>query len=61
MDSDVDGGNGASTTGLVTFTSGQTDLTWYAGLYKCVQIGERVWYDVDRMMFRIKQKMVSTV
>ncbi|MBK7788266.1 MAG: DUF11 domain-containing protein, partial [Saprospiraceae bacterium] len=48
VDSDVDGGNGAGTTGLVTFTSGQTDLTWYAGLYKCVQIGERVWYDVDK-------------
>ncbi|HRD05950.1 MAG TPA: SdrD B-like domain-containing protein, partial [Saprospiraceae bacterium] len=48
VDSDVDGAFGPGTTGLITFNAGQVDLSWNAGLYKCVEIGEKVWYDVDK-------------
>ncbi len=48
VDSDVDGAFGAGTTGLITFNAGQVDLSWNAGLYRCVEIGEKVWYDVDK-------------
>ena len=47
-DSDVDGSNGAFTTVTTTLSPGETDLTWDAGFYRCVPMGELVWYDVNQ-------------
>ncbi|WP_322510765.1 SdrD B-like domain-containing protein, partial [Chloroflexus sp.] len=44
-DSDPDRTTGA--TGLITLVAGQTDLTWDAGLYQLVNLGNRVWNDVN--------------
>ena len=45
VDSDVTGANGANTTDLFYLTGGETNLTIDAGFYRCVRIGENVWYD----------------
>ncbi|WP_322511357.1 SdrD B-like domain-containing protein, partial [Chloroflexus sp.] len=42
-DSDVNPSSGSTTT--FTLTSGQTDLTWDAGLYVPASVGNRVWHD----------------
>ncbi|MGC8951420.1 SdrD B-like domain-containing protein, partial [Chloroflexus sp.] len=42
-DSDIDPVTGATTT--FSLTSGTTDLTWDAGLYKPATLGNRVWHD----------------
>jgi uncharacterized repeat protein (TIGR01451 family) len=47
IDSDVDGSNGLGTTSLITLPANTVDLSWDAGLYRCAQIGELVWYDVN--------------
>ncbi|MBK8671153.1 MAG: T9SS type A sorting domain-containing protein [Saprospiraceae bacterium] len=46
-DSDVSGGNGPGTTATTYLVSGERDLTWNAGYYKCVPIGDLVWYDIN--------------
>ena len=48
VDSDADRRFGPGTTGLITFNAGQVDLSWNAGLYKCVEIGEKFGTDGDR-------------
>jgi uncharacterized repeat protein (TIGR01451 family) len=47
LDSDVTGGFGPGTTGLINLSAGENDLTWDAGYFKCVPIGDIVWYDSD--------------
>ncbi|WP_322494448.1 SdrD B-like domain-containing protein, partial [Chloroflexus sp.] len=44
-DSDPDRTNGA--TALITLVAGQNDQTWDAGLYQLVNLGNRVWNDVN--------------
>jgi hypothetical protein len=46
-DSDVDGSNGTSTTTVFHLGSGETDLKWDAGYYKCADIGSLVWCDYE--------------
>jgi len=46
-DSDIDGSNGPGTTGTIKIIAGQIDDTWDAGFYKCVPIGDLVWYDLN--------------
>ncbi|MBC7884077.1 MAG: T9SS type A sorting domain-containing protein, partial [Saprospiraceae bacterium] len=48
IDSDVDGSNGPGTTPITTLTPGERDLSWDAGLYRCVPIGDLVWYDINK-------------
>jgi protocatechuate 3,4-dioxygenase beta subunit len=44
-DSDANPANGRTT--QITLDSGETDLTWDAGLYEPATIGDRVWEDTD--------------
>ena len=48
LDSDVDNSNGPNTTPVFTLNWGQCDLSWDAGFYTCVPLGEIVWYDVNK-------------
>jgi len=45
VDSDADLATGR--TAVINLASGETDLTWDAGLQTFVQVGDRVWYDTD--------------
>lgn len=45
-DSDITNGNGPNTTS--TFTVLASNLNIDAGLYKCVKIGDLVWYDINK-------------
>jgi hypothetical protein len=47
-DSDMDGANGPGTTSTIFLSPGVTDLTIDAGFYKCVPIGDLVWYDINK-------------
>lgn len=47
-DSDLDNTNGIGTTATTTLSPGERDMTWDAGFYKCVPIGDLVWYDINR-------------
>ena len=47
-DSDVDGGNGPGRTSTTYLSPGERDLTWDAGFYRCVPIGDLVWYDINK-------------
>jgi hypothetical protein len=47
-DSDVDGSNGPGTTPVTVLTPGERDMTWDAGFYRCVPVGDLVWYDINR-------------
>ena len=47
-DSDVDGTNGEGTTQTTTLVSGESDMTWDAGYYTCIPVGEVVWYDFNK-------------
>ena len=47
-DSDVDGTYGPGTTTNIFLTPGENDLTWDAGFYKCIPIGDLVWYDINK-------------
>ena len=44
-DSDVDNSNGFGTTSLVWLDAGELDLSWDAGFYRCVPIGDFIWND----------------
>ncbi len=44
-DSDVDNSNGFNTTPLFTLGNSEQDLTWDAGFYKCIPVGDLVWFD----------------
>jgi len=43
LDSDADTNSGQTT--ITTLVSGETDLTWDAGIYQYAAIGDRVWLD----------------
>ena len=47
-DSDVDGINGPGTTSPINLSPGERDMTVDAGYYKCVPIGDLVWYDINK-------------
>ncbi len=47
-DSDVDNMNGPRTTQTTTLSPGERDMTWDAGYYKCIPIGDLVWYDINK-------------
>ena len=47
-DSDIDGSNGPGTTATTYLAPGERDMTWDAGYYKCVPIGDLVWYDINK-------------
>jgi uncharacterized repeat protein (TIGR01451 family) len=51
-DSDADGTNGEGTTQTINLESGESDMTWDAGFYKCIPVGEVVWYDFNKNDFR---------
>jgi uncharacterized repeat protein (TIGR01451 family) len=44
-DSDVDNSNGSGTTASVWLDAGELDLSWDAGYYQCVPIGDFLWND----------------
>jgi len=46
-DSDVDDTNGPNTTRLIDLEPGDNDLTWDLGLYKCIPVGDFVWFDLN--------------
>lgn len=46
-DSDVDDTNGPGTTVMFSIAAGQFVDDIKAGLYRCVRVGENVWYDID--------------
>ena len=47
-DSDVSNANGPGTTPVTTLSPGERDLTWDAGYYRCIPIGDLVWYDINK-------------
>jgi|GEM_PF-2063209 len=47
MDSDIDESNGPSTSALTTLSKLETDLSWDAGYFKCVPVGELIWNDLN--------------
>jgi len=47
-DSDIDLSNGPRTTATTYLAPGERDLTWDAGYYICIPIGELVWYDTNK-------------
>ena len=44
-DSDLDGSNGPGTTANTWLDAGELDLSWDAGFYKCIEIGDFLWLD----------------
>lgn len=48
LDSDAGNFNGPGTTPLFTLLSGQTNNSIDAGLYRCIPIGDLVWYDINK-------------
>ena len=46
-DSDVDGTHGEGTTATTTLSPGERDMTWDAGYYFCIPVGDLVWYDTN--------------
>ncbi|MGB4959296.1 MAG: SdrD B-like domain-containing protein, partial [Saprospiraceae bacterium] len=36
------------TTATIRLAPGQRDMTWDAGYYKCIDIGDLVWYDINK-------------
>ena len=47
-DSDMDGTNGTGTTSATNLAPGEIELSIDAGYYKCVPIGDLVWYDINK-------------
>jgi hypothetical protein len=47
-DSDVDGSNGPGTTSATIIAEGVSNLRISAGFFKCVPIGDLVWYDINK-------------
>lgn len=47
-DSDITGINGYNTTNTFYLSAGETNNTYDAGFYKCVGIGDVVWYDTNK-------------
>ncbi len=48
IDSDVDGSNGMGTTQIFSIVPGEQNLNFDVGLYKCVSVGNYVWYDANK-------------
>ncbi len=46
LDSDMDTTTGKSV--LTSLATGQSDMTWDAGLYKLAALGSRIWIDTDK-------------
>ncbi|HLO55671.1 MAG TPA: SdrD B-like domain-containing protein, partial [Saprospiraceae bacterium] len=47
-DSDIDGSNGPGTTKTTYLAPGERDMTWDAGYYICIPVGDLVWYDINK-------------
>ena len=47
-DSDVDNSNGPRTNATTYLSPGENDRTWDLGIWRCVMIGGRVFFDVDK-------------
>ncbi|MBK9271519.1 MAG: DUF11 domain-containing protein [Saprospiraceae bacterium] len=47
-DSDVENSNGPRTNATTYLSPGEDDLTWAAGLVRCVMLSGRVYFDVDK-------------
>ncbi len=47
-DNDIDGINGPGTTSATLLTLDEKDFTLSAGFYKCVPVGDLVWYDINK-------------
>jgi len=47
-DSDVDNSNGPNTTAIFTLSPGEDDRSRDFGVYKCIPLGELVWFDVNQ-------------
>jgi len=47
-DSDVDNSNGPRTNATTYLSPGENDRTWDLGIWQCVMIGGRVFFDVDK-------------
>jgi uncharacterized repeat protein (TIGR01451 family) len=47
-DSDSGDENGPRTTATTYLSPGERDMTWDAGYYKCIPLGDLVWYDINK-------------
>jgi len=47
FDSNADNKNGSGTTGIIRLEAGENNLTVDAGFYKCILIGDNVWFDYN--------------
>lgn len=47
-DNDIDGTNGVGTTSATQIVENERDMTIAAGFFKCVPIGQLVWYDINK-------------
>ncbi len=45
MDSDIDNANGNGTTMMAEVALGSTNTSWDAGFYRCISLGDKIWYD----------------
>ena len=46
-DSDVDDSNGPFTTPIFTLVDGEIDLSRDLGVFRCIPIGENIWFDIN--------------
>ena len=46
-DSNLDGSNGSGTTPTFNLGAGETDLSIDAGFFRCIPVGESVWFDFN--------------
>jgi len=49
-DSDVDGSNGPNTTPTTNLSTGESDMSWDAGVVTGAKIGDYVWIDTDGLL-----------
>ena len=43
----MDDSNGPGTTATITLGAGEVDMSIYAGLYRCIPFGDRIWFDLN--------------
>jgi len=46
-DSDIDHTNGFNTTPVFNIAMGENDYSWDAGFFRCVPLGDLVWFDLN--------------
>ena len=46
-DSDVDGSNGPGTTAIINLGLNEVDMSIYAGLFRCIPLGDLIWLDAN--------------